>query len=114
MLHSHPFSSEGERQESILVDGLLQDGADRSAPWRAHLRELTMARQAAERRYSRAGLPAGLDGQTQLALTRERAVAFRGELARIDAEHRTWMREHGIDMVERLVSRRRSPRAAQQ
>jgi len=44
----------------------------------------------------------------------ERAVANRVELARIDAEHRTWMREHGIDMVERLVSRRRSPRAAQQ
>jgi ABC-type branched-subunit amino acid transport system ATPase component len=99
----HPESIQGE--ESVLVDGLLQNGTDRAASRRAHLRESTMARQAAERRLSRTGLTAGMDDP---ARAMERAAAFRVESARIDAKNRAWMLEHGVVVVDRYVHRRKS------
>ena len=107
-----PNGSQG--QESILVDGLLQNGTDRSAYWRAHVRELTVARQAAERRHTGPGLATGLDKPALLALARERAVALRVELTRINAEHRIWMRAHGVVLAERPTRRRASTHVTQQ
>jgi len=92
-------------QESILVDGLLLNGADSASPRRAHLREQTMARQAAERRYARTPLPGGIDGP---AMAQERSDTFHTELARINTEHRIWMRQHGIDVAERRTRRPKS------
>lgn len=97
--------------ESVLIDGLSRNGVDDLAARRAHMRDMTMARQAAERRYARPGLPAGSAGPEdamRLAMAQERAIAFRAELARIDAEHRRWLREHGVDVVERPTRRRTS------
>ena len=117
-----PNGSQG--QESILVDGLLQNGTDRSAYWRAHVRELTVARQAAERRHTGPGLATGMDKPALLALARERAVGHvfgrardqpaRGALTRINAEHRIWMRAHGVVLAERPTRQRASTHATQQ
>ena len=82
--------------DGVLVDAILRNGVDRSAFRRAHLRELTLARQAAERRNAQPKAQVGLERWEQQAATRERAAAFRGELARINAAHRTWLREQGV------------------
>jgi hypothetical protein len=115
LLQNHGLQSDGSQsQEHILVDGLLQNGTDRSALWRAHVREMTMARQAAERRPAGPGPAIGLDKPAQLTLARARAVALRLELTRINAEHRIWMRSHGVDLAERPTRRRAAPRTTQQ
>lgn len=100
---------DGQRRESVLVDGILHNGVDGLAVRRAHMRALTMARQAAERRSMRA---AGRDGSARLVAARERAAELRAELARIDAEHRTWLHEQGEDAAARRTRRRRAPGAA--
>ncbi len=102
-----------EPQKSALVDGLLQDGIDRAASWRARLRESTMARQAAERRYAREGSAASANSPESSALARERAVVLRMELTRIVAEDRAWMQQHGVEMLEPLTRKRRSERSTQ-
>ena len=115
MLQFHGLQMDASQgHEHALVDGLLQNGTDRSAYWRAHVREMTMARQAAERRHARPGPAIGLDKPAQLALARERAVALRVALTRINAEHRIWMRAHGVDLAERPTRRHAAPHTTQQ
>jgi hypothetical protein len=60
---------------------------DSQAAYRVHLRELTAARQAAERR--RVLLRRG-DAEARRAADQ----AFKRELARIEEEHQAWLREH--------------------
>jgi hypothetical protein len=59
-----------------------------------------MARQAAERRCSLPSTCAGSDRTARLAERREREEELREELARIDAAHRIWLDEHGVDVPE--------------
>lgn len=85
-------------QEGVLADGLLRNGVDGLAARRAHLRAMTMARQAAEQRHMHPAGPA------QCVSTREHAVALRAELARIDAEHRQWLHDQGEAYTARGAS----------
>ncbi len=94
------------RQEQILVDEMLINGIDALAVWRNHLRELTMARQAAERRAER-WLRTTTDGL--LLDSGEPSTALHMELARLQAGHRAWLQEHGVQQIER---RTRTPRPA--
>jgi hypothetical protein len=80
---------------TLLGDGVKRNGVDASAIRRAHMRELNLARQSAEKHYARRAPQAGIDRPTQLAAARERATELRTELARIDAEHRAWLADHG-------------------
>ena len=114
MLHDFKSHSDPrERQESAYIDGLLQDGTDQSALWRAHLRESTMARQAAERRYAQSAFHTGPSDPEPSSPAHDRAAILRGELAHITAEHRLWMREHGIDVLEPTTRKRRSQETPQ-
>lgn len=102
----------GERtreRESALGEGVLHDGVDWSAAHRAHLREITTLRQAAERCCDRPGMPRDPDRAAQRAAVQRRAEALRVELARIDAEHRAWLRAHGMDVPEPRVRRLVAP-----
>ena len=81
------------RQETLLGEGVSRNGADCAAERRAHMRGLTMARQAAEQRHARPTRPIGLDRTARLA--KERALELRTELDRIDAEHKTWLQDQG-------------------
>jgi hypothetical protein len=56
--------------------------------YRDHLREMTAARQAAERARGVRSRDPGVRRATE--------ATFKRELARIDEEHRAWLREHGI------------------
>ncbi|HWE64819.1 MAG TPA: hypothetical protein VHB98_24155 [Chloroflexota bacterium] len=94
-----------ERHEMALGDAVSHNGADNSAARRTHMRELTTARQAAERRQARPAGETGLSRATQLAAARERAVELQAELARIDAEHRTWLHGQGENVPERQSRR---------
>jgi len=86
------------RQETLLGEGVTRNGADCAAERRAHMRGLTMARQAAEQRHARPTRPAGLDRAARLMVARERAVELRAELDRIDVEHQTWLHGRGEDL----------------
>jgi hypothetical protein len=92
---------------TLLGDGICCNGVDDSAIKRAHMRELTAARQAAEKRFARPGPGAGADRATKLAAAQERAADLRAELARIDAEHRLWLLNQG-EGVPGLRKRRSS------
>ncbi len=46
---------------TMVGEGVACNGVDSSAERRAHMRELTMARQEAERRFSRSGIPNNAD-----------------------------------------------------
>ena len=92
---------------SGLVDALLHNGVDGLAARRAHMRELTMARQAAERQYARS---VGRDGPALPDETRAYAVQYQGDLARIEGEHMTWLHARGVDVPERPARRTRLPR----
>ena len=82
-----------ESQESLCGESVPVNGADRQAARRAHMRSLTMARQAAESRHRYPPIPLGSpDRQIQLAA---RAAELREDLARINAEHQTWLHNHG-------------------
>jgi hypothetical protein len=83
-----------------LGEGVLHNGIDETAARRAHMRTLTMARQAAERRCAHPPAEAGLDRPARLAARREREAELRVELARIDAAHRSWLDEQGLDVPE--------------
>ena len=93
--------------DSGLVDALLHNGVDGLAARRAHMRQLTMARQAAERQYARA---VGRDGPVLRDETRAYAVQYQGDLARIEGEHMTWLHAQGVDVPERPARRTRQPR----
>ena len=83
------------RQETLLGEGVSRNGADCAAERRAHMRGLTMARQAAEQRHARPTRPLGLDRTARLVVARERALELRTELDRIDAEHKIWLQDQG-------------------
>jgi hypothetical protein len=57
--------------------------------YRTHLRAMTTARQAAERRRV---LRRGGDAEVRRAAE----AAFRDEMAEIDEAHRAWLSEHGL------------------
>ncbi|MDB5075559.1 MAG: hypothetical protein JWO42_1738 [Chloroflexi bacterium] len=100
MSQSRDIREDALKPETVLGDGISCNGVDASAARRAHMRELTMARQAAEKRHARRGGNPGMDRPAQLAAAQERTVELHAELARIDAEHRTWMHEQGHDVPE--------------
>ena len=100
------------RRGKVLIDAMLYNGIDGLAMRRAHMRELTLARQAAERRYTQPASAAPRDGLPRLTTARERAVEFQEEIARINAAHRSWMCEQGEIMVE-LRTRRKAVAPAQ-
>jgi hypothetical protein len=85
----------GQREVTRLLDAIPCDGIDTSAEWRAHMRDLTMARQAAERLYARPPAQARWDRVAQARDAQERATDLRTELARINAEHRRWLQARG-------------------
>ena len=69
------------------------NGVEDQAARRAHMREQTMARQAAERHLQYPPIRRGSDEfREQVAA---RLVEVRAELAMINATHRTWLRAHG-------------------
>ena len=80
------------RQGDVYGEGVLHDGIDVQSARRAHMRELTTARQAAERRRTR---PLDGDYPTRQAAAQERAAELQSELARIEAAHQQWLRDHG-------------------
>jgi hypothetical protein len=57
------------------------------AAYRAHLREMTAARQAAERRRA---LQRRGDAEARRAADRD----FKREIARVEEEHQAWLRAH--------------------
>ncbi len=100
--YQHTREDGDQHQERVLIDGLLRNGVDDLAARRAHMREMTMARQAAERHYTH---PAG---PPPLVAARDSAADLRAELARIDATHRTWLHDHGVDVPARRTRRTRT------
>jgi hypothetical protein len=82
------------------MDSILYDGIDPLALRRAHLRELTTARQAAERRLVRRDSSIPHDGASRAVAARERAVAFQIEMDRINVDHRSWQHEQSEDVTE--------------
>lgn len=92
------WDSEMEPPAPSHIDGILYNGVDHAAIRRAHARELTTARQAAERRHARPAEPGA-----------NRAAEYHAELARIHAAHGAWLRERGEGVVERRTRKRRLP-----
>lgn len=103
----------GDVPGSAIVDGLLQDGTDRAASWRAHLRESTMARQAAEQRYAQSRSASRADDPESMIVARECASVLRAESARINATHRAWMSAHGMEVLEPFTRTRKPQGTAQ-
>jgi hypothetical protein len=97
------------RQETLLGEGVSRNGADCAAERRAHMRGLTMARQAAEQRHARPTRPTGLDRTARLVVARERALELRTELDRIDAEHKTWLHDQGESTPEDRAGALKAP-----
>ena len=84
----------GEKQQGVFGEGVPVNGIDNLAARRAHMRELTAARQAAERRRSQ---PWSVDSgayANRLEATRARSAEMYAELARIEDEHQRWLDEH--------------------
>src|SRR5581483_10473596 len=81
-----------------LIDAVPRNGVDHLAVRRAHMRTITMARQAAERRSTPPMARAGHDRATQVEAAQERATALRTELAGINAEYRIWLHDQGGDV----------------
>ncbi|MGH2346570.1 MAG: hypothetical protein ACRDG4_15195 [Chloroflexota bacterium] len=102
-IEQHEREDDLKQPATMVGEGVTCNGVDSSAERRAHMRELTMARQEAERRFSRAGIPAGVDRPARLAAARERAEDLRAELARIDGMHRSWLHDKGMHVPERLA-----------
>ena len=100
------------RQETLLGEGVSRNGADCAAERRAHMRGLTMARQAAEQRHARPTRQSGLDRTARLVVARERALELRTELDRIDAEHKTWLQDQGEVIDEERPGVRKASEAA--
>jgi hypothetical protein len=92
---------------SGLVDALLHNGVDGLAARRTHLRQLTMARQAAERQYAHS---VGREGPSQPDETHACAAQYRVELARIEGEHIAWLHAQGVDVRALPARRTKLPR----
>jgi hypothetical protein len=112
---------QGETQRGRLryqpgnsIDAMLYNGLDPTAAWRLHMREQTMARQAAERRFAKRTQAVEHDGPARDREGVQRSAAFRAELARISAEHWAWLREHGAEMADRPQRKQKLPVTAQQ
>ena len=95
------------------MDAILYDGVDPMAMWRAHMREVTMARQAAERRLARRDSSIAHDVGTRAIAARERAAVFGIEKAQINADHQSWQREHGEAVSATPGRRHRKAQEAQ-
>jgi hypothetical protein len=95
-----PLERNPRRIETTMMDSILYDGVDPLAARRAHMRDVTMARQAAERRFAQRGSSEKQDGSARLMAAKERAAALRLELERIYADDRRWQREHGEDVSD--------------
>ena len=96
-----PLWKENARSpEVVMMDAILYDGVDPRAIRRTHMREVTMARQAAERRLALRNPSAAQDQASKAVTARERAEEFRLEMARISADHRRWQSEHGETVTE--------------
>ena len=91
-----------QRQEGVADDGVLRNGIADLAARRAHLRAMAVARQAVEQRHMHPAGPA------RPVPAREHVVEQRAELARINAEHRTWPRDQGEDVPTRRTRRTRA------
>lgn len=93
--------------EGVFGAGVPVNGVDPHAVRRAHMREQTTAKQAAERRSVRPtpGVPRG--HQARLEVAQERAAELHVELARLDAQHQAWLRVQGF-VEAPLLSRRKS------
>ncbi|HVA89515.1 MAG TPA: hypothetical protein VNL71_06705 [Chloroflexota bacterium] len=102
-LDQHVDESEIRNQGTVVGEGVARNGIDGSSARRAHMRELTMARQAAERRFARPGISMTTDRPARLAAARERAEELRQELARIDDMHRAWLQAQGVHVPDRLA-----------
>ena len=97
-------------QEDLFLDGMLYNGKDELAERRAHIRGLTMARQAAER----------IDAETILAARRTRpwlnfevrtaALEARADAEVAEAEHRAWLHSHYPQVLGRRTRTRRNDR----
>jgi len=85
----------GESRESAMGDAVPHNGEEEQAARRAHMREQTMARQAAERKALPPAGEARIDRPARVDDAQRREADLRAELARINAEHRDWLREHG-------------------
>ena len=84
---------DAESKRSVCGEAVPLNGIDEQAARRAHMREMTTARQMAERRRIQP-MP-GADQLTKLAASHERAAALRAELARIEEEHQSWLGTRG-------------------
>jgi hypothetical protein len=78
-----------ESEEGICGEAVPLNGADSQARRRAHMRALTMARQAAEHRVAHPSIPMGTPDRTMRLAAR--VIKMREELARINAEHQAWL-----------------------
>jgi len=107
MLQEDSDPEAGPQQEHMLVDGMLYNGVDAFADRRSHLRALTMARQAAERRAAAPRAVGSAAAQSSVE-REERALTLQRALLRLQEEHRAWQREHGLHVAERIPRRRRS------
>ena len=95
---AHRQEGGGESQESLVGDAVAVNGVEDQAGRRTHMREQTMARQAAERAAMR---PASerrldLDRPGRLDAARDREAILQVELTRINADHQTSLRELGL------------------
>lgn len=84
-----PHTSVHAEDMAMICEGLLINGVDHQTAWRAHLRELTTARQMVEQH----GAPRAQDTREQ---AEERRGRRRAALARIQEEHQAWLRAHGL------------------
>ena len=95
-----PVERNPRRIETTMMDSITYNGVDPFALRRAHMRDVTMARQAAERRFAQRGSSERQDGAGRLTAAKERAAALRSELERIYADDRRWQIEHGEDVSD--------------
>lgn len=102
-----------DQQEQALFDGVRCNGIDTTAERRAHMRELTRARQEAERRLARPPSDPSLDRAAQVSAAHERALELRAELARIDNAHRAWLLARG-EYVSELPTRQHKVKRSDQ
>lgn len=92
-----------------MGDAVPRNGVEDQAVRRAHMREQTMARQAAERAAIRPLSDAALDRPTQRAAARERGADLQVALTRINAGHQTWLHARGLTDPPETGPQRRLP-----
>ncbi len=91
-----------KRTDPLYGEGVPRNGVDFQAAQRAHMRELTTARQEAERRHaSSRSLEGRLDPRARHAAAAKRLADYQAELARIEDKHQQWLRQHNLDLPAR-------------